>query len=295
MNPTLKLIGLFFVAFLLSACSSPYPGYAEKESGLLFKLETIEDGNKRITPNSYLQFKYCFKNYKNEVLDESRILMKVNDVYASGGLLEVLSLVNQKEIASAIFPAGKLREELDGGFKLNNVPDTSLLFVQVQVDSVYKEDEFHEARKKFIAWVNKVETKTFDVEKEELLLDAFEKENELSTNISVTGLRYFFIRKGDGPDAGFGNRVALKYSGRFLNGDVFNSTEALDDGVQEFYLGDEMQVIKGIEEALLFMREGDVVVLLMPSWLAFGKSGSSTGLVPANSPVLYELELKRVN
>jgi FKBP-type peptidyl-prolyl cis-trans isomerase len=56
-----------------------------------------------------------------------------------------------------------------------------------------------------------------------------------------------------------------------------------------------MQVIKGVEEALSFMREGDIVLLLIPSWLGFGIDGSSTGIVPPRTPIVYELELKKVN
>ncbi|MVM30851.1 FKBP-type peptidylprolyl isomerase [Spirosoma sp. HMF4905] len=49
----------------------------------------------------------------------------------------------------------------------------------------------------------------------------------------------------------------------------------------------------GLEEGLLAMHEGDQVVLLMPSILAYGDVISSDGLVPANSPVRFDVTLNR--
>jgi peptidylprolyl isomerase len=103
------------------------------------------------------------------------------------------------------------------------------------------------------------------------------------------------MRRGAGEKSGYGKRVELKYRGRFFSGEEFNSTERLKNGVQDFYLGQEMQVIKGVEEALSFMSEGDKILLLIPSWLGFGVDGSSTGIVPPRTPIVYELELKKVN
>lgn len=291
----MKAAYLSLVALIIVSCGTKFEGYSEKPSGLFFKLETIEDGEKRIQKNNYLQFKYSFKNHKGEELDASRLLLKVNDVYESGGLLEALSLVNEKEVASAIFPVSKLREELEGAFNIGVLNDTSLLFTQIQIDSIYTEEEFLSARKKFVEWVNVADTKDFDVLKEEVAVDDFVRENGFKTEQTVTGLRYFFIRRGKGEEAGYGKRVQLKYTGRFLNGEVFNSTDKLENGVQSFYIGQEMQVIKAIEEALLFMREGDAVLLFVPSWIGFGVNGSSTGIVPPHTPVMFEVELNKVN
>ena len=291
----MRFTTVIFALFMVVACNQKHDGYAEKESGLLFKLESISDFEKRIKPNDYLQFKYSFKDYLGKELNRSRILLKVNDVYNSGGLLETLSLINEKEVASAIFPLSKLREELEGAFSFNGFPDSTVLHVQVQIDSIYTKDEFENAQKKFKNWINEVETKDFDVLKEEQLMDDFEQENHLSTEQTINGIRYLFLRKGKGEASGYGKRVELKYTGRFLNGEEFNTTDLLENKSQDFYVGQEMQVIKGIEEALLFMREGDAVLLILPSWMGFGTNGSSTGIVPAKTPVVYELELNKVN
>lgn len=280
---------------VLLSCAKDHKGYSEKPSGLFFKLETIEDNQRRIQKNNYLQFKYSFKDYSGKLFDESRILLKVNDVYDSGGLVEALSLVNEKEKASVIFPLSKLKQELYGAFQLNGLPDTTLLYTKILIDSIYTEEEFKKAKQNFYKWVNQAEINDFEVLKEEALMDDFEVRNHITTNKTLTGLRYLFRKRGKGEGCSFGKRVELKYTGKFLNGEIFNLTEQLPNQVQDFYIGQEMQVIKGIEEALLFMREGDILLLIIPSWIAFGEKGSSTGVVPPKTPVVYELELNKVN
>ena len=52
-------------------------------------------------------------------------------------------------------------------------------------------------------------------------------------------------------------------------------------------------LLPGLEEGLLLMREGEKASLLMPSLLAFGNVASTDGKIPANSPVRFDVTLKR--
>ena len=64
------------------------------------------------------------------------------------------------------------------------------------------------------------------------------------------------------------------------------NTRALD-----FQLGKPDQVIRGIEIALHHMRPGGEVRLVIPYYLAFGPEGSSTGIVPPYTTVVYRVKL----
>ncbi|MAW65418.1 MAG: hypothetical protein CMD18_04395 [Flavobacteriales bacterium] len=290
-----KYYTILIILLIFISCSKKFEGYVEKPSGLFFKLETIEDVEKRIQKNNYLQFKYSIKDYSGKLIDESRILLKVNSVFASGGIVEALSLINEKETASAIFPMSKLREELEGSFAQNNLHDSVLLYTRIKIDSIYSEEDFLVAKNNFLAWLGEIETNEVDVTKEENLMNQFEESHNFTMEKTSSGLRYLYLERGLGEKSSYGKRVHVKYTGEFLNGDTFNSTDVLPNQSQDFYLGQEMQVIKGIEEALLFMKEGDIVLLLIPSWIGFGSSGSSTGIVPSSTPIFYQLELNKVN
>lgn len=58
-----------------------------------------------------------------------------------------------------------------------------------------------------------------------------------------------------------------------------------------FRLGDPGQVIKGIEVAMHLLPKGGRGRFVIPSSLAFGSDGSSSGIVPPNTPLLYEIEV----
>ena len=209
---------------------------------MYFKLITIADSSKRICKNDYIQFKYSFSDYRNTELSASRILLKVNDIEQKGGLVEALSLINEKEIGEFIFPLSKLKSELEGMFLIQGLSDTTKLFVKLQIDSIYSKEGFETAQDKFIEWVNRVDTVAFDVQKENLLLDAFERENKIVTEKTATGLRYLILKKGEGEAAKFGKRIELSYSGRFLDGVEFNSTARLKDGIQDVFEEKELKI-----------------------------------------------------
>lgn len=95
---------------------------------------------------------------------------------------------------------------------------------------------------------------------------------------------------GRGPRIQSGELVTLSYIARFLDdGKVFDDQRA-DGRSITFRLGDPDQVIKGLEVAAhLLPRNGGSGRFIIPSKLAFGPSGSSSGIVPPWTPVLYEI------
>ena len=62
----------------------------------------------------------------------------------------------------------------------------------------------------------------------------------------------------------------------------------------QFRCGDTAQTIEGLEIALKMMRVGEKAKIIIPSQLAFGNNGSSTGIVPPYTTVVYEVTLLKV-
>ncbi len=85
-----------------------------------------------------------------------------------------------------------------------------------------------------------------------------------------------------------GDTVVVNYKGMLLDGTQFDSS--YDRGKPfETKIGAGM-VIKGWDEGLLGMKVGGKRRLTIPSDLAYGSQGAG-GVIPPNSPLIFELEL----
>lgn len=84
-----------------------------------------------------------------------------------------------------------------------------------------------------------------------------------------------------------GDLVTLAYTASFLdNGKVIDE----EGNGLTFRLGDPDQVIKGLEAAAhLLPRKGGKGDFIIPSELAFGPKGSTSGIVPPWTPLHYEI------
>lgn len=79
---------------------------------------------------------------------------------------------------------------------------------------------------------------------------------------------YRIVTKGDGEKIEFGDSFNVTYKGMHVNGEVFDEGEF---PVEEF---SEEGLITGFIQALLIMREGGKMELVIPSELGYGKEGS---------------------
>ena len=74
---------------------------------------------------------------------------------------------------------------------------------------------------------------------------------------------------------------------------VQTMTERWQDSLK-FVYGSPDQLIEGLELGIQGLREGAEAKLIIPSHLAFGKEGSSSGIVPPYEPILYEVKILSV-
>ena len=92
-----------------------------------------------------------------------------------------------------------------------------------------------------------------------------------------------------------GQTVKVNYVGRFisetLDGQVFDasSNNRTACGCISFVNGPTSGLITGWNIATLQMRKGDRKLILIPSYLAYGIN--SSGTVPPNTPLLFDMEI----
>ena len=120
----------------------------------------------------------------------------------------------------------------------------------------------------------------------------FLAENAKKEGVKTTasGLQYKITQQGNGKQPTAQSVVKVHYTGKLLDGKVFDSSVERGQPV-EFPLN---QVIPGWTEGLQLMKEGSKATLYIPAQLAYGEQGVP-GTIPPNSTLIFDVELIKVN
>lgn len=106
---------------------------------------------------------------------------------------------------------------------------------------------------------------------------------------TATGLQYEVIKEGDGAQPVATDQVEVHYTGKLIDGTVFDSSE--ERGVPATF--GVTQVIPGWVEALQLMKAGSRWRLYIPSDLAYGPNGAG-GIIGPNATLIFDVELLKV-
>lgn len=113
------------------------------------------------------------------------------------------------------------------------------------------------------------------------------RENEKKAKTTDSGLKYVVLEKGSGAKPRPGQTVHVNYTGRFMDGEIFDSTD-FHGRPFTFPVG-KGQVIKGWDEALGDMKVGEKRALVIPPALGYGKKGAG-GVIPPDATLYFEVE-----
>lgn len=118
--------------------------------------------------------------------------------------------------------------------------------------------------------------------------EAFLTENGKKEGVKMlpSGLQYRVLKEGDGKQPKKSEQVVVHYRGTLIDGTEFDSSHKRGEPAKFGVSG----VIKGWTEALQLMKEGSKWILYVPSYLAYGETGSGK-LIGPHEALIFEVEL----
>lgn len=117
-----------------------------------------------------------------------------------------------------------------------------------------------------------------------------ENGKRVEVKTTASGLQYEVLAEGDGASPVPGDAVTVHYTGKLIDGTVFDSS--VDRGEPATF--GVTQVIPGWVEALQLMKVGAKWRLFIPSNLAYGPNGAG-GAIGPNQTLIFDVELLAVD
>jgi peptidylprolyl isomerase len=110
-----------------------------------------------------------------------------------------------------------------------------------------------------------------------------------NTTQTASGVRYIIQKQGTGVKPTAGKTVRMNYKGSLLSGKVFDSSDIQGKPI-EFQAG-MGKMLPGWEEMVMDMQIGEKRLAIIPPELAYGDQAVGNGVIPANSFLVFEMEL----
>ncbi len=125
---------------------------------------------------------------------------------------------------------------------------------------------------------------------------------------TASGLYLVTLKAGTGAQVAAGNKVTVKYTGKFVRAadenKVFDTSDHPASGstpasTSYTFTAGDINLIPGWTEGTLLMHKGDRKLLLVPSYLAYGPAGAinrntNTYVIAPDTPILFDMEILTV-
>lgn len=284
---------LVCIIFFSCKREEKHNGFKETETGLFYKLNAIGDGKIHPQKGDYLKLNIAYKTIKDSLfLDTKRLnalgklIIPFSTPSFRGSFEEHFSKLNEGDSATYLVNADSLFLK----FLKRKTPffiDTiRLVKVNLKLEKILSQQEYELELDQFNQLLNDQ-----DMEEQKQLKLYLDKSAFYHRPMG-DGMYYSMLDTGKGARVETNKTVLLHYKSFFLDGRLAEYTRKNEP--LEVVMGNEDQLIKGLEKGISLMREGGKAKFIIPSQLAFGEKGSSTGIIPAYTSLIYEVEIVQV-
>ena len=272
----------------LSACSenNPYPGYEKNQNGLYYQFFSQNEGEQPQYGELVEIGISCKVNDSLLIPTRNDYLMFQEPLFA-GDLFEGLAMMHKGDSASFIVNIDSTFKYLFRQTKPEEFKSTDTMRFEIRLDDFFPESEFAKrmAAKNIAKMKADYPEETANAAQE---LTDYLANNGITVEPTESGLYYVMTQEGNGEKPTAGQVVSVHYTGKLLDGTVFDSSVERGEPISiPIGVG---RVIPGWDEGIMLMSKGEKGVLYIPYYLAYGVYGSAP-VIPPFANLIFDVEL----
>lgn len=252
------------------------------------KITFVEKGaGRKVNIGDILRLHLAYKNPDGQTIFDSQILENEFVIEATkstfpGSIEEYFLLLNEGDSAHFFVSADSVYKYTFGESLPASLKPGDQLEIILRLEKLYDPNEFESENER---------RKIQQIENESREIEIYLLNNALPVQAVKPGVYFFELKKGSGPKPLVGDSVYIRYTGRFLSGEVFDGSTQPGSELLSYRHGNGERLMEW-ERAISTMHEGSVARLILCSPHAYGRSGS--GSIPGNTPLIYDIELIRI-
>ena len=290
-----KTILLATMLLLTNAMSAQTDGYQKTTKGLYYKFITQGEGAQPQVGELMDVVISCMVNDTIVIIPETENTMMLGESMFSGDLFEGMAMMHVGDSASFIVDIDSTFITLfqSPGLPWGLLP-TDVMRFEVRLDDVYPESEYMPRVAAKIKQDTDARVAQLKADHPNETADAMHElmeylvSNRIRPEATESGLYYLKTQDGNGERPEFGQMVRVHYTGKLLDGTVFDSS--YDRGEPIIFPIGAGQVIPGWDEGIMLMSKGERGVLYIPYYLGYGDRAVGDKIAPFSN-LIFEVEL----
>ena len=276
-------------AAMLAACGSgDMKGYKQTENGLYYRFEQQDKNAQQVQEGDVLVGEMTIRldtTVLRTNVGRTERLMPAIPTY-DGVLHEGIMMMHLGDKATFAIEADSMAKFMQP----NQMPPMyekgkgMKFYYEINLQDIVTKDEFAAEQANYEAEMEKARTA------EPELIANYVKENNIKVQPNADGLYVIVKKQGKGTKVAVGRQVAIHYTGRLIDGTVFDSSvgnEPLS------YVVGQMGLIRGWEEGVMGQPEGTQLQLIIPSAMGYGSQGAGQ-MIPPYSTLIFDLDIVSV-
>ena len=287
---------------LMTACNSN--NFKQSENGLLYRFETQNTEGAQPQPGDVLVGELILTMDGDTLFTNAgnpdRIFQVAEAPMFKGDIVEGLQMMHVGDRAALKIPADSIanfvmESQMPAQYKKGS---GQYIVYDITLMDLVTKDELAQEQANFIEEMNQRK------ENEPATLAKYIADNNITVKPTKSGLYIIVNKKGNGPKVAAGKKVTVNYTGRLLDGTLFDTSREADakeankaDKGRKYepmsYTVGAQPMIKGWEEGIMGQTVGSDITLVMPSELAYGGRGAGKDIMPY-SPLVFNITIESV-